>query len=62
MGRKHSNEKAVHTSQSIISPGINPIKMKPQEIACESAEWMKQAQDIFQWHDPLTIVYKLRVP
>jgi hypothetical protein len=29
--------------------------MKRQEIACQPADWMKQAQDRFQWQDHLTI-------
>lgn len=29
--------------------------MKPQEIACQSADLMKQAQDRSQWQDPLTV-------
>jgi len=46
-----------------LNPRINPIKMKPQEIACKSADWMKEAQDRFQWQASVTIVYtKLRFP
>jgi hypothetical protein len=62
MIRKHKNGTGFHTSASIISPRIDMIKMKTQEIACVSADWMKQAQDRFQLQYSLTIVIKLHVP